>query len=258
MIISSTNWELGVQSYLNLCNITDATPRKQIRDFAAGVNDLGLWSNMVCWPLRSTQNAGTGTTAYSLGGLGTFDGTLVDGPVWGPDGITTIYDRDAFGQVSYDRVVSGLFFQQSIRSALSVSKPVYSGLQGGRFFGPATGPCFDGYATGGFFRALFGGGSVTFGSGERVQDRWHIAGHGAGGNNWFAANGSYTQSGTTAGSAQTAGFAPVGTSTNDSGGSQVATYAFTIAFDGLQMTSALYASFRSLYKSTLGTGLGLP
>jgi hypothetical protein len=44
---------------------------------------------MVCWPLRSSQNAGTGTTAYSLGGLGTFDGTLVDGPTWGADGIDT-------------------------------------------------------------------------------------------------------------------------------------------------------------------------
>jgi hypothetical protein len=51
---------------------------------------LGLWNNMVCWPLRSTQNAGTGTTAYSLGGLGTFNGTLVNGPTWGTDGITML------------------------------------------------------------------------------------------------------------------------------------------------------------------------
>jgi hypothetical protein len=42
---------------------------------------------MVCWPLRSSQNAGTGTTAYSLGGLGTFNGTLVNGPTWGADGL---------------------------------------------------------------------------------------------------------------------------------------------------------------------------
>jgi hypothetical protein len=43
---------------------------------------------MVCWPLRSSQNAGTGTIAYSLGGFGTYNGTLVNSPSWGVDGIT--------------------------------------------------------------------------------------------------------------------------------------------------------------------------
>jgi hypothetical protein len=42
---------------------------------------------MVCWPLRSSQNAGTGTTAYSLGGVGTYNGSLVNGPTWGPNGV---------------------------------------------------------------------------------------------------------------------------------------------------------------------------
>jgi len=41
----------------------------------------------VCWPLRSAQNAGTGTVAYSLGGLGTFNGTLVNGPTWSASGV---------------------------------------------------------------------------------------------------------------------------------------------------------------------------
>ena len=42
---------------------------------------------MVCWPLRSSQNYGSGTTAFSLGGLGTYNGTLTDGPVWTADGL---------------------------------------------------------------------------------------------------------------------------------------------------------------------------
>jgi hypothetical protein len=88
MTITPNKWELDVQGYLNVCNITDPLPRKQIRDFAAGVNDLGLWNSMVCWPLRSSQNYGSGATAFSLGGLGTFNGTLVNGPTWGVDGIT--------------------------------------------------------------------------------------------------------------------------------------------------------------------------
>jgi hypothetical protein len=64
-----------------------ATDVAALSAFVKGVKDLGLWNNMVCWPLRSTQNAGTGTTAYSLGGLGAFNGTLVNGPTWGVDGL---------------------------------------------------------------------------------------------------------------------------------------------------------------------------
>lgn len=41
----------------------------------------------VCWPLRSSQNIGTGTTAFSLGGLGNYPGTLVNGPVWSESGL---------------------------------------------------------------------------------------------------------------------------------------------------------------------------
>jgi hypothetical protein len=87
MIRSANKWEHDVQGYLNICNITDITPRKQIRDFAAGVNDLGLWNSMVCWPLRSSQNAASGDIMYSLGGLGTFNGTMVNGPTRGADGM---------------------------------------------------------------------------------------------------------------------------------------------------------------------------
>jgi hypothetical protein len=61
-----------------------ATDVSNLSAFVKGVKELGLWSNMVCWPLRSSQNAGTGTTAFSLGGLGTYNGTLTNGPTWGP------------------------------------------------------------------------------------------------------------------------------------------------------------------------------
>jgi hypothetical protein len=62
-------------------------PRQLIVDFAQGIDQLGLWNSMVCWPLRSSQNAGSGTTAFSLGGLGQFNGTLVNAPVWGANGM---------------------------------------------------------------------------------------------------------------------------------------------------------------------------
>lgn len=87
MTISPNKWELDVQSYLNTCNITAAAPRKDIRDFSAGVNDLGLWNSMVCWPLRSSQNYAGSTDVFSLGGLGSFKGTMVGGPTYETDGM---------------------------------------------------------------------------------------------------------------------------------------------------------------------------
>ena len=87
-LFSGRKWQLDTQAYLNTCNISAALPRQQIRDFAKGVDDLGLWESMVCWPLRSSQNYGSGLTAFSLGGLGRFDGTLTNGPDWDESGVT--------------------------------------------------------------------------------------------------------------------------------------------------------------------------
>ena len=102
MTISPNKWELDVQGYLNTCNISAATPRKQIRDFSAGVNDLGLWNSMVCWPLRSSQNYGSGDTVFSLGGLGTYNGTRVNGPTWGADGITLLGSSSQYINTNYN------------------------------------------------------------------------------------------------------------------------------------------------------------
>ena len=60
----------------------------QLNKFVVGIKRMGIWNQMVCWPMRSTQNAGRGSTVYSLGGLGTFNGTMVNGPTWGTDGVT--------------------------------------------------------------------------------------------------------------------------------------------------------------------------
>jgi hypothetical protein len=65
-----------------------ATDVAALSAFVKGVKELGLWSSMVCWPLRSTQNAGAGDTVYSLGGLGTYDGTRVNDPAWEASGLT--------------------------------------------------------------------------------------------------------------------------------------------------------------------------
>jgi hypothetical protein len=74
-------------AYFERAGVTDATAKSQISAFVIGIKDLGLYNSMACWPLRSAQNAGTGATAYSLGGLGIYDGTLVNSPSWTTDGI---------------------------------------------------------------------------------------------------------------------------------------------------------------------------
>jgi hypothetical protein len=81
-------FDADAAAYFTTAGVTDATAKQQISDFVIGVKALGLYNNMACWTLRSSQNAGTGTTAYSLGGLGTFNGTLTNGPTWGTNGIT--------------------------------------------------------------------------------------------------------------------------------------------------------------------------
>ena len=87
-INESNSFDPDALRYFTTAGVTDATGRSQINTFVRGIKSLGLYNNMVCWPLRSTQNAGTGTTAYSLGGLGVYNGTLTNGPTWGTSGIT--------------------------------------------------------------------------------------------------------------------------------------------------------------------------
>ncbi len=63
---------------------------RQINKFVVGIKKLGLWNSMVCWLMRSGHNAGTGSTVYSLGGLGVFNGTMVNGPTWGYNGTSFV------------------------------------------------------------------------------------------------------------------------------------------------------------------------
>jgi hypothetical protein len=87
-IKGSNSFDPDALRYFATAGVTDATGRSQINTFVRGIKSLGLYNNMVAWPLRSTQNAGTGTTAYSLGGFGVYNGTLTNGPTWGTGGIT--------------------------------------------------------------------------------------------------------------------------------------------------------------------------
>lgn len=86
---SENSLDTDAQAYFETAGVTDYSAKIQISDFVKEIKNLNLWSNMVCWPLRSTQNVGTGTTAYSLGGLGTYNGTaaLDLSGAWHSDGL---------------------------------------------------------------------------------------------------------------------------------------------------------------------------
>jgi hypothetical protein len=47
-----------------------------------------LWSASRFYPMKSAQNAGSGSTVYALGGLTSNNMTLFNSPTWGSDGVT--------------------------------------------------------------------------------------------------------------------------------------------------------------------------
>lgn len=61
-------------SYINRSGATDINA---INDFVLQTKGLGIWDKLICWPMRSTLNAGTGRTVYGLGGLTANDGKFV-------------------------------------------------------------------------------------------------------------------------------------------------------------------------------------
>jgi hypothetical protein len=81
-------YDADALAYFNTASITDAAAKTQLNSFVVGLKSLNLWNSVVCWTLRSSQNKGSGSTAYSLGGLGTYNGTLTNGPTWGTNGIS--------------------------------------------------------------------------------------------------------------------------------------------------------------------------
>jgi len=80
--------DLDAVGYIGRSGITDVVAQNDINQFVLEMKNVGLYNNMFCYPLRSTHGKGSGSTAYSLGGLGEYNGTLANSPAWGADGVT--------------------------------------------------------------------------------------------------------------------------------------------------------------------------
>jgi hypothetical protein len=239
------------REFVQRAGVVDAGGRAQINEFVRGIKSLGLWNSLVCWPLRSTQNAGTGTTAYSLGGLVTLNGTLVNGPTWGTDGV--VFDattkhislpNNAFGAGNAPTALWAVYKNDSGASRMFVLR---SGaltstdsmlIESPQFFAQrrmnvafTTGPTF-GFNTTDFVSTLLGNTDKGFGgfNGGTVTE--------------FTLSNVLNKSGTVN---------LIG-STNESIIGRVSIVVRIAATPSTQLNADLH----NLYKQTLGTGLGLP
>jgi hypothetical protein len=233
-------------AYFTRAGVTDATAKAQINAFVKGTKDLGLWNNMVSWPLRSTQNAGTGTTAYSLGGLITTNGTLTNGPTWGTDGVTFDGTNDHIripfsSKSSYSNFNYGGVFMASLNDGVRIA------IQSNQ---PWTGVQFS-------TMKVSDDGALDISLGSYTLNTTFLSSN-------------YDKNGTTVvayrdGSSRGTATSLVGLNSADF---YIGSYTFNALFWGgtisigyffsRSLTATENANFYSLYKTTLGTGLGLP
>ena len=66
------------------------TDVNDVDNFIKGLKQLNLWQNIVCWPMRSIHNIGTGSRVLSMGGYGPFDATLLNSATWSNDGVNRV------------------------------------------------------------------------------------------------------------------------------------------------------------------------
>jgi hypothetical protein len=246
-------------------NASGATDRAAVNYFVKGIKRLGLWSSMVCWPLRSTQNAGTGSTAYSLGGLGAYNGTLVNGPTWGADGIT-------FARTSTQHITTGLqfngasdvsfFFASNTNDDGGGAAGIIS-LGGTRAAGAITTTVHTCLADNGgnFYQSSFiispdtvvarpANSSTSLHVFEPLTPVARVA------TNKGALASATPSSAPLGGTSPAFVIGAQGTTLGDRGFNGVMHVA--IALNGVSATSTQFNSLHDLYKATLGQGLGLP
>jgi hypothetical protein len=264
-----SGFDADAVAYFERAGVTDATAKGQINSFVKGMKDLSLYSSMACWPLRSSQNKGSGTIAYSLGGLGTYNGTLVNSPSWTTDGIdhtaassqTTSFPLNV---VDYGATGFSLYFAGKLKTGTQGFSMIF-GQEGG------TAPTSMGmirlgavasaeiqlnvsYTGGAVARTISANAVNTFNSFGATISPSSVGLVFNDSTSFSAPSGTYNASKEAeADSLRTASRGPTTVSK---------VYADLISSFGLFTSSSLnasqFSSLISLYKTTLGTGLSLP
>jgi hypothetical protein len=269
--IGISGYDTDAAAYFDRAGVTDTTAKTQINAFVKGMKDLGLYNSMACWPLRSAQNASTAAipnTAYSLGGLGTFNGTLVNSPSWTTDGI----DHTAASSQTTSFPINLVSYGATGFSLYFVGKPKTGTQAFSMIFGQ------EGGATN------FSNGMIRLGATANTQIQLNVDYTGGVASRTISANAvnTFNSFGATVSpssvglvfNASTSFSPPSGTYNSVIEGADTLRtasrgpttfskiYADLISSFGLFTTSSLntsqFSSLISLYKTTLGTGLGLP
>ena len=245
-----------------------------VSDFVKGLKILNLWGNVIFWPLRANQNAGSGNIVYSLGGLtggSRLDGTLISNPIWHTHGII-LNDPNQYISLSGASINADAFTSLSILSTITSNG-------GSNLFGlfqylpinPTRGPVYSIYAPNG------GNGVLNFNSltgSSRSKGNHFVANAGIG--FYYASAGVSNLSDPV----NSTGFVQLNSTRNTtSSGSGTLPYTFNsnlywlfgfqgsvrneiasfqIWFSGKLLTQSEILQLQNLYKSTLGKGLGLP
>ena len=232
-------------NYFSRAGVTNATAKAQINAFVKGVKNLGLYNSMVCWPLRSSQNAGTGTTAYSLGGLGTYNGTLSGSFSWSGSGAVLPANATIAASVPYG-TASGSIIGVIQANSINAAGRNYTLLKNGNsgLFSPYQDSNF-------YFDYPDTPNRLTISSGIVEGVMFFVAGY-------AGANGSKIYRNTTLLASNALVASNSGSTINilasGSAASQVAPFAMLLNIDA----SANHSNIYTLYKTTLGAGLGLP
>jgi hypothetical protein len=252
-----SGFDADAVAYFERAGVTDATAKGQINAFVKGIKDLGLYNNMVSWPLRSSQNAGTGTTAYSLGGAGIFNGTLTNGPTWGTDGVIFDGSNDYIsGSSSISTNNTGTIFYCGIHATMTGSQKgvninkIELGKAESVSFGIEATQLVPPFSTVGRVTQISG-----FGSGVRYTATGVFIPSSTIMSRFYNGASKETNGAAVYGAFETDGIF-IGTrsptNSNFNGTISVAVY-FNSA-----LSDANVLAVHDLYKATLGTGLGLP
>lgn len=262
MLISNQTHLLETQAYINACSITDAgleptgTTRKDIFDFSGGIYDLGIWNNVVFWMMREGQMA-VSDTVYSLGGLGRFHGTAVNSPTQSADGLLTSAVAGSHMMSSYD------FRPENGGSVFSIARmfdlyPGYirylfnrSNTVGATRIAEANNTYWQAYFLGAETSPTVPNISITYQGASVI-----LAAYGANGNIKCKGRGANNPNGwentTTYTTGQT--FTHNGNCLFGQNGMYLP---FTSLFN-IEISNNQFESLYSLYKNTIGKGLGLP
>jgi hypothetical protein len=222
---------------------------------------------MVCWPLRSSQNAGAGLLAYSLGGLGVYPGTFAGAtlPTWDANGVNFTNDSAAKITTSLTQGASDdiNIFAVVECNAFASEANVICGTRGGSggstagftcsqdWYGQGVGPLL--WDTTGANVLLIFLSRIIDGSFNAYTQRISLSAATKTMGVRLNAGAESTASGVrtyNAGANLTIGN-QTPTSTNSSLGGKMPFLAYF-------KTASLSSSVYTLYKTTLGTGLGLP